>query len=226
MCAAGTSWRWWTPTRRSWMWSPSRRGSSPNCSWTSAKPYRWAPRWPGSRRPRPRWGPHVMRRRRHLLSGAGPQRPGKRHRSLLRSLHRCGIWHTGWASTRPDPRHRQGRRHHAGRRGARRGRQAGRGPRPVLAAGQASRRRARRRAGRRQRHRTGGCRDRGGRAARRGPPPRVRSAGSRGRTAPEAPPGSRPGSQLPGSRPQLPRCPGKPRRPASAWPPCAVPSGP
>ena len=84
-----------------------------------------------------------------------------------------------------DPRHRQGRRHHAGRRGARRGGEAVRRTGAVLPAGPEARRRTRRRAFRRQRQRPGGCRDRGGRAARRGQPD-----GSRGSRRARSPAGT------------------------------------
>ena len=235
MCAAGTSWRWWTPTRRSWTWSPSRRGSSPNCWWTSAKPCRWAPRWPGSRRPRPRWGHpggaggHCPRR--GPKTGAPPtdrRRPPAAHSPIappVRHLaHRLGVdtatihgTGKGGAITRADVEHAVAARPAGARvRSSPRARRLAAELGVELAAVSGT-----------------------------GPEGAVTvadvqhaAAGHPAAAPPEAGPGRRRGSagrtaagrggtrrrSSAGCRPQ--RVSGKTRRPANAWPACAAPSGP
>ena len=109
--------------------------------------------------------------------GASPIAPPVRHLAHRLGVDTARIHGTGkgGAVTRADVEHAVAARPSAGT-GA------------VLPAGPSARRGTRRRAVRRQRHRTGGCRDRGGRAARRGQPDGSRrlppSPLPRGNTAP------------------------------------------
>ena len=197
-----------------------------------------------------RWGRAAPRRRRRRRSGARPRDRGNAAPARRRSgtsLPRCGTWHTGWASTRAGSTAPATAAPDAGRRGARRGRPdrppgPRSGPRPrdpgrlrpptgveLLAARSAAPRPDGLAAVRADvQHGRGRPPSRGGRppGARRPPRRRPRRAAD-GRAAMHPPGGSRASEPAPrGPGRSCRGAPGSPRRPASARPACAAPSGP